>query len=266
MPVDWNPITLNTANEFLDLFEELHRKSWLCRGHSKTYGELIPSIDRYRRSTLARPEKLGLERQSINVFRETARFFSHPGELGALTDDVTALMVLRHYSLPTRLLDWSGSPYVAAYFATCDDEKEDGEIWSFDEVLYEKIGKEQWRKWPHTTRDGSGDANQFVAGLTMFAPDPRSDWIICGFYPLGFHRHNAQKSAYTLTAQFNRDHAEAIANLLSDKSRYRLYRIPANLKPTLQALLRTQHGIWRGSLFPDSAGAAETAKKMIFPK
>jgi hypothetical protein len=46
---------------------------------------------------------------------------------------------------------------------------------------------------------------------------------------------------------------------LDDDSRYHLYVVPAQLKAPLRALLRERHGIWRGSLFPDSAGAAETA-------
>jgi FRG domain len=255
----WNTVTLTTETETFDLLAELRGKLWLCRGQSKNYGQLVPSIDREARTTLSRLAKLKLERQSINLFRESARFCSHPGEMGALKDDNIALMVLRHYEVPTRLLDWSGSPHVAAYFAACNDDAKDGEIWSFDRRLYEEKGKAQWKKWPETTRDGSGDDTQFAAELTMFTREEPPDWFICLFYPSGFPRQNAQDGAYTLTARFGRDHAEAIARLLEDKSRYSLYRVPPKLKPTLRRLLREQHGIWQGSLFPDFAGAAKTA-------
>jgi hypothetical protein len=86
-----------------------------------------------------------LERESIDLFRSTARFFAGRGERGALVDDIVAMMVLRHYGVPTRLLDWSSSTYVAAYFAACCHDDEDGEMWSFQRSEYEKKGKQQWR-------------------------------------------------------------------------------------------------------------------------
>ena len=125
----WNTATFTTEAEVFDLLTELRGKRWLCRGQSRRYDSLLPSIDRNPRESLLRLEKLTLERQCIDLFRATARFF-HPGEQGALADDIIALMVLQHYGVPTRLLDWSKSPYVAAYFAACDDDTEDGEIWS----------------------------------------------------------------------------------------------------------------------------------------
>jgi hypothetical protein len=209
--------------------------------------------------SLTRPQKLRLERESINLFQSTARFFAGEGEKGALADDIVALMVLRHYGVPTRLLDWSMSPYVAAYFAICDHDKKDGEIWSFNEPLYAKNGKDQWKKWPETTRDGSGDPNMFDAKLTAFSLEEKVDWIICGFYLPGFPRQNAQQGAYTMTAQFNRDHATKMADLFKDRSEIRRYVVPSKLKTSLLTTLRDRHGIWRGSLFPDTAGAAETA-------
>jgi hypothetical protein len=94
----------------------------------------------------------------------------------------------------------------------------------------------------------------------MFACKEPPDWIICIFYPTGFLRQNAQDGFYTLTARLGCDHSEVITRLLNDKSRHHRYIVSAKLKPALWKLLRERHGIWRGSLFPDSAGAAETAK------
>jgi hypothetical protein len=63
------------------------------------------------------------------------------------------------------------------------------------------------------------------------------------------------------TARFGRNHADSVANLLVENSYYHLYLVPAALKPRLRTILREKHGIWRGSMFPDSAGAAETARE-----
>jgi hypothetical protein len=271
MSHSWNTTTLDSEADVFNELTKLKGKRWLCRGQSKRYGAggLVPSIDREKLKNLSRLEKLKLERQSIDIFRSTARFFADPGEQGALADDIIALMVLRHYGVPTRLLDWSLSPYVAAYFAAEDaaedHDTENGEIWTFDKPRYERIGGKQWKKWPETTIDGSGDGQKFKAELTAFTVEEPPDWFICTFYPTGFPRQKAQDSVPTMTARFGRDHAEAIETLFDgEKSRYHLYVVQGKLKWSLLKMLRENHGIWRGSLFPDTAGAAETAHT-VFP-
>lgn len=263
MPHDWPTITLTTDTEAIRLLSDMQGKRWLLCGQSKRYGSLVPSIDREPRQKLLRADKLNLERRSIDLFRSTARFFADAGERGSLDDDVVALMVLRHYGVPTRLLDWSWSPWIAAYFAVQSHERDDGEIWAFDEPLYEEKGKKQWRQWPETTSDGTGDPTKFRAGLTAFTLNEPPNWFICGFYSPGFHRQNAQQSVYTMTAQFGRDHTEAIADLLREPSHYHLFVVSAGLKPKLRQILLDNHGVWRGSLFPDSAGAAATAGNLF---
>jgi hypothetical protein len=261
MSSTWPVTKFTNKAHALAVLTELLGKRWLCRGQATAYRSLVPSIDRKPRQKYARVTKLALERQSIDVFRSIARFFADQGEKVALTDDTIALMVLRHYGVPTRLLDWSLSPFVAAYFAVHADDKNDGEIWSFDHDRYAMKGNEQWAKWPETTTDdGTGTRRMFVAGLTAFTVKQPPDWFVCGFYrSLGFPRQDAQNGAYSMTARFGRDHSDAIADLLSDSNFYHRYVVPAKLKSGLRRVLREQHGIWRGSLFPDSAGAAETA-------
>jgi len=248
MSHNWNTTPLTTEKDVLHVLAELRGKRWLCRGQSQRHSNLIPSIDRDPRQNLSRLEKLMLERQSIDIFRSTARFFADQGEQTALISDVHALMVLRHYGVPTRLLDWSSSPYVAAYFAICDSDREDGEIWTFDEPFYENEkkgpGPQQWRKWPQTTSDGSGDGIKFAPNLTAFTIEEPPDWFVCYFYPTGFHRQNAQAGAYTMTAKLGRDHAEKIEDLfVFESSYYHLYLVPAVLKPRLKQILREEHGI-----------------------
>ena len=259
----WDRVLLGAEAEVISTLAELRGKRWLCRGHSMHYPSMHPSIDRGPLKHLTRVQKLTLERQSIDLFRDTARYFAHPGEQGALVDEIVTLMVLRHYDVPTRLLDWTKSPYVAAYFAVCDHEAEDGELWSFDYPTYELRGKQQWMKWPNTTVDGSGRDDKFDAKLTAFTVDEPEDWFTCGFYSPGFPRQLSQDGVFTLTSRFGRDHSEALQRLLGRKSCCRTFVIPAALKPALARILREKHGIWQGSLFPDSAGAAATAKSVF---
>jgi hypothetical protein len=261
MPDSWFSTTLESETEVIQVLAELQGNRWLSRGQADTYNNLNPSIERDGRGTLSRAEKLMLERQSIDIFRSTARFFADEGERNALQSDIGALMVLRHYEVPTRLLDWSLSPFVSAYFAVSDNDSRDGEIWSFDYDQYLKKGGEQWRRWPRTTKDGDGCS--FELDRTAFTVDEPDDWLVCQFYYAGFPRLKAQSGFFTFTARFGRDHADSIANLLVENSYYHLYLVPAALKPELRKILRENHGIWRGSMFPDSAGAAATAREVF---
>jgi hypothetical protein len=68
-----------------------------------------------------------------------------------------------------------------------------------------------------------------------------------------------------MTARFKRDQANSIARLLRGTSHHHRYLIKAKLKPHLRAALRELHGIWQGSLFPDSPGAARIAGELFPP-
>jgi hypothetical protein len=263
MPSGWTTTTFVDEQEALSKLEELTARRWLCRGQQLARDSLTPSIDRGALKGAGRSQKLEIERQSINLFRSVVRNFASSGEQGALTDDIVALMVLRHYGVPTRLLDWSTSPYVAAYFAVSAGNLVDGEIWAFDQDQYAAMGKLQWKEWPQTTTDGSGADDKFDAKLTAFAVDDPLPWFCCAFYPAGFPRQAAQHGAYSMAAAFDVDHAEAIANLLVRPDSFQRYVIKAEHKARIREVLRDKHGIWRGSLFPDSAGAAASVCELL---
>lgn len=66
-----------------------------------------------------------------------------------------------------------------------------------------------------------------------------------------------------MTARFGRAHDAAISEVLKNATCHHRYVIAAQLKQQLREALREKHGIWRGSLFPDSAGAAETTSAVF---
>ena len=219
------------------------------------WGRLVPLIDRPPRERLGRVAKLFLEGRSIEAFRKNVRVLTNQSESLAITDPHIALMVLRHYGVPTRILDWSQSAYVAAFFASETDQAADAEIWAFDEPLYEIEGRRQWDVGPPVTRDG-----QFHPQYTMFMPNLGPiDWFICAFYfPNTFPRQHAQHGAFSLTAHFEVDHAHYLARLLKSPDRCRRLVVPATLKRDLLTHLRLSHGINRAILFPDEGQQTQT--------
>jgi hypothetical protein len=209
-----------------------------------------------------------LELQSIDLFRSTARFFGAEGEKSALADELSALMMMRHHGVPTRLLDWTMSPFVAAAFA-CGvdiadrDDDRDGEIWSFDYDRYVLEGDKQWANCPESMEVVDGK-RRFLAGRNAFVAEEPYNWFVCCFYPSGkFPRQDAQRGLYSMTARFGRRHDQAIAELLGDSRYFHRYVVPAAIKKELKEALRKRHGIWRGSLFPDVLGAADIARSIF---
>ena len=246
MPDFWEPKRIESIVRFEAELAPFH--NWLFRGQSKAWGQLVPSIDRPPRSELNRRTKLSLERHAIEAFRRHVRLPANQSVRQAMNDPHIALMVLRHFDVPTRILDWSQSPHVAGFFACNAHGKSDGEIWAFDEPLYESEGRKQWVVGPPVTQDG-----EFHPQFNMFMPDLRDiDWFTCAFYLADeFPRQHAQQGAFSLTARFGTDHVRYIARLLKKPDTCRRFIIPAALKTRLSAHLRDVHGVQMSSLFPD---------------
>ena len=256
----WRTIVLTTEEEVFATLHFLRVHRWISRGQPKCYGNLIPKFLRdevYRK--MSRDQNVMVERAAIELFRSMTRFFAMPDEQQALNSDIGVLMLLQHYSAPTRLLDWSSSPYIAAYFSVCSHEDCDGEIWSFDYVSYEREGSEQWKAYPEIPLDCPIE-DRYAMVLDRKEPDP--DFFMLMVYYAGFHREKAQEGILGMTGKFGRDQADAIKELLKDDKKYARYVIKAELKPKIKQTLKSW-GIWSGSLFPDTAGAAETIKEVL---
>lgn len=102
---------------------------WLFRGQADTRWSLSPSVHRGYSAQQ--------ERYLTNEFRVRARsrYFSCPTS----SDYPGWLALMQHYGLPTRLLDWTYSPLIAAFFSVhpdyapllrCTDR--DACIWALD--------------------------------------------------------------------------------------------------------------------------------------
>lgn len=117
--------TLKAENEFI----------W--RGHASSAWTLSSSLYRYFESQgMKSEERHVLEEKAIERFK---RQYMRPGEGRgpSRSGSVTDLMVLmQHYGCPTRMMDWTRSPYVAIYFALLD-MAEDGVLYGINLTRYQ---------------------------------------------------------------------------------------------------------------------------------
>jgi hypothetical protein len=133
---DRSAVTETRAEDWADLHERLfadswnetlglHRSNFAFRGHVDAADDLSTSL-----------AKLGgdpamLEGHLLRNFRKYAARDAVP-----VDSPWNWLVLAQHHGLPTRLLDWTYSPYVALHFATAsaDAYGREGAVWMVDYV------------------------------------------------------------------------------------------------------------------------------------
>jgi FRG domain len=105
----WDEFSATLRKELFgaEPFEE-HR--FLFRGMSNSSWSLVSSFDRLFPKIA---DRRGVSARLLAAFRESC--VEHLATDGMTDDEVLAIG--QHHGLPTRLLDWSTSPYIAAWFA-----------------------------------------------------------------------------------------------------------------------------------------------------
>src|SRR5690606_8369612 len=186
-------MTEKTVRSFEDLITILQEDRYCCghvifRGVKNRDHKLIPSVGRISKFQVCEiHELIAYERSALGIFKQRA--FSEIEKLPG--NEWTWLALAQHHGLPTRLLDWTYSPLIAAYFATEPSvsnqgilnalDKNGGAIYAlhdcnafemdnFDENPF-SIDSPQIVYAPVVTNRISGQA-----GLFTVHPDPRKEF------------------------------------------------------------------------------------------
>jgi hypothetical protein len=146
---------------------DLVRQGWVFRGHKREDYPLAPSIERHPYT-----EWDWAEHKILREFQSKATLHMDAKQLPptAREHKLSWLAIMQHYGAPTRLLDFTYSPYIALYFALRnrkDNESEYAEIWGIDSAslmgrAYEvsrEADKEESRELEGQTQTEAGPVN-----------------------------------------------------------------------------------------------------------
>jgi hypothetical protein len=106
--------SLTRWSEFIGHTDSLH--GWAFRGHGAPEWPLMPSLARRLQQYCPDPHLWPLrEARAMRIFRRKAHIYLQ--DRSALEDDLRCMALMQHHGAATRLLDFTKSPFVAAFFA-----------------------------------------------------------------------------------------------------------------------------------------------------
>jgi hypothetical protein len=123
----YKEIELSTWEEYKELAEK-SRLEWIFRGQSNSNWDLQTTLDRSGITTDF-PE---FEDELIRDFIRGAKFYLQAEQIPKSL--LEWFSMIQHFGAPSRLLDFTKSPYIAAYFAFEQATNEDIAIWIVDKI------------------------------------------------------------------------------------------------------------------------------------
>jgi FRG domain len=243
-------ITLTDVAEVIEAARDVLRPfdndtAW-WRGHAKADWRLQAQV--HRRD----PKRQYGETMLIGHFVSRAPSRSHR-PCPAADDWLRWLFLAQHYGLPTRLLDWTENPLIAAYFAVREHPvDEDGCIWAL------------WPTGLNRTFNAADGLVQIrdrrVAEIaeSAFTGRESSEEILAIDGQEIDPRMLAQMSRFTLHSR-----RTALESAQENEIWLRQYMIPKNAKAKIRAQLSAL-GIRRLNVFPDLENLAGELRDAIF--
>lgn len=123
-------IEIDTWGRFQSLVAGRKYRNWAFRGQLDARWPLNSSLSRYLQDFHIHPDAWAeQEERIVRIFRRKAHLF-----LDHVPDDDDSfqwLALMQHHGAPTRLVDFTWSPYVAAYFAL-ERATTDAAVWALD--------------------------------------------------------------------------------------------------------------------------------------
>lgn len=240
---------LSSWEEFLEIITDSPYSNWAFRGHREQRWPLFSSLSRYLRAFgvdyRAWPEQ---EERMIRIFRRKAHhFLSHRPDPD---DELQWVALMQHHGAPTRLLDFTWSPYVAAFFAL---ERATGEaaVWALNSREISRQTPKASRTRIHINpRIGDHFGRYFLKGKRAFV------WI--GEPQLMNRRLVAQSGTFAIPGILDKPMEEILRDYPNPDNILAKFILPADKirEKGLRELYRMN--ITNATLFPDLEGLARS--------
>jgi hypothetical protein len=114
-------IEFKDYEEFVAKTASLGHRIWVFRGHGRTGWKIESSLTRHLRAHQKNIDAKShdvRESDCIRKFRRSAHQFLH--HLPANNEPLAWLAIMQHFGAPTRLIDFTYSPFVGLFFAVAD--------------------------------------------------------------------------------------------------------------------------------------------------
>lgn len=261
---DW-PSLIKMGNH-LDVVRGFER-SYIFRGHADARWRLLSTLHRAATNSGERElpkvsSLLKLEESLVASFREQAPNFMAPATLQATHAHFDWWTVMRHYGAPTRLIDWTMSLYVAAYFACSAEPAVDGVIY----VLHlESLERAMQGAFGDTVAFNARTAEK----LYRSADAPAALHVV-GRSTALLDRMVAQQGCFLASMNVATDVEDCLASRVSAAQAEKIIsvlklRVPAKAKPDIVHRLRAMN-VSAATLFPGLDGIGRLLDDIVrFP-
>ena len=254
-PANWTELQQMLFRDSYNPDIDRIRSPYIYRGLSDIDYELKTSLMR-----MGGP----FERLEFHLFRNFKKYAFNP-EIASNTD-WEWLALAQHHGLPTRLLDWTYSPYAALHFATANIEKFDldGVIWA---LKYEGLPKHLPQRLRHKLE--TVGSNSFTAEMlndvydNIQQIDSDDEDFVVAFEPPSLDSRIVNQ--YAVFTFMSRPVALLDKWLYEKPELYFRIRIPAAMKWEVRDKL-DQLNINERVLFPGYEGLSKWLKRHYSPK
>lgn len=255
-PESWAELQEVLFQETWDGDIERYRSAFVYRGLGDVNYSLITSLMRME------GQYKTLEHHLLRNFRKYAHRNAVPGN-----SMWNWLAVAQHHGLPTRLLDWTHSPYVALHFATAKLDKfdRDGVIWCLNYARNRDYLPPRFKRVmdQEGTNIFTADMLEEVCGSLRELDDVQNDEFLVFFEPPSLDERIV--SQHALFTMLSSNQARLDHYLKDHPDLYFRIIIPAELKWEIRDKL-DQANITERVLFPGLDGLGSWLKRHYSPK
>jgi hypothetical protein len=241
---------LDSWEAFLRMITDSPYSNWAFRGERKAQWPLYSAISRYFRSFRVDPRAWSEQEQRIlRIFKRKAhQYLNQPP---AHDDDFQWLALMQHHGAPTRLLDFTWSPYVAAFFAL-ERATTAAAVWALDPagIGGREVSRKARRRSLTSPRMDPRIAGNF--GRYFLRGDRPIVWV--GEPDMMNRRLIAQSGTFAVPGVLDRPMEEILSGYPDGANRMAKFILPAgHVRETgLRELYRMN--ITYATLFPDLDG------------